>query len=1408
MKNFPRSRGAALVVTLGILVLVLSLVLAFFLNVTSDRTDTAAQARQWDAQRLSQIAVDLVKSTVTQATSGYESNADGSRNQNRRTAWASQPGLIRSWDESGAPYRTFRLYSSGNLSVEGALDLSAEFADLSQWKSGEQSLNGLWCDLNAPAVGLAGDRVYPIVTPPRDTNSGSTVVDVTAGIPTDNPSTSQQEGVQGFRVSSSPGFVGGGNISATNNPVPMPVRWLYVLQDGSIVTPGGTASVVTVPGASDTNQIVGRIAYWADDETGKVNINTASEGVFWDTPYGINAEEKGTLSPLRLGYSLSVPVSEEFQRQAGHPAFTSLSAVLGGWLPRPTIGFGSQGASTYSGGSYSGNIVPYYRLSPRIASGGTLGGTVATPNASPIVLQSERLYATADEILYPPNRNFAQSLLSPADVAKLPFFITATSRAPETNLFERPRVALWPLQAGGNTVRNAKDRLIAQAATLNGNKYYFERSAVYANSGSPGSSQSTTQDLPSGGRNEQLLLYLRSMLQSATPGFGASFAAGKPSDSLNRLLVQSFDTVRSLVNTTSRALAPAYSFAPIGPGPAFEQFVNQPATGSVVPIRATNALGGPAVKGHGRFPVIREIGIIFQATSWLDQTTLGNGTSAPTPGADGLPDDVSDAGGNYNGVGDPQTTGMRAVVYFVPLLTSPGQPSTAPAYRVQIEGLDNLTVNTGSGNTPLGFPAANNAVTLLRPMSSDMSSYPDSGFFAQFTSQSGPYNYHARSLQSSDGNAPNSNADNAATRRFPFFGSPVALATPAAPLSWGLNSSGNYTELRPGTTPTTFSFSGGTVTVRIFSGTDNAMPSSADAIQTYTVTFPPATLPVPFIVRPNFTATDTNLTDAGNSARPANNPQTWQFYCGFANTNMDGRDFGSRLASGSPLNPATPGGFSRFLIWRGDVVRAMQLNPSGPSGADARIIGGLGTISESDFAPAPNYSNTNTLQAHGIAVRQNGVAGNINSMTAMGFFPGTLGTNPHTWLRNIPGNVSRGRMSSLLNYTDPTGSQAIRPYVPPAMDNVYLTGTVRGDWNTGIGNIYDGSFINKADEGFVTNTGATNVFQNIYFPANLGQPGPASLVSYSPTRQIPSPVIFGGLALAPWRTLLFCPNPAAKSAHPGFGGNGPDTPPPFANRAPDHLFLDHFVMPVPEPYAITEPSSTDGKINLNFQLAPFTHIERSTGLHALMRAMKIPALRNSQTPSYKREFSSAEEPNNPSWRHDIDIEATVAGMRDRRFRSGTGPESQGFRSASEITTVFLVPKTNPSNVAGPSGASPLDRYNNTADWWDDKVLTGDNLRESPYGQLYSRVTTKSNTFTVFYRVQALRQVPRRNPAEWGRWEEGRDQVLAEFRGDTTIERYVDPNDPDLPDFAAPANANRNLSEFYRWRTLRQRQFLP
>jgi hypothetical protein len=83
---------------------------------------------------------------------------------------------------------------------------------------------------------------------------------------------------------------------------------------------------------------------------------------------------------------------------------------------------------------------------------------------------------------------------------------------------------------------------------------------------------------------------------------------------------------------------------------------------------------------------------------------------------------------------------------------------------------------------------------------------------------------------------------------------------------------------------------------------------------------------------------------------------------------------------------------------------------------------------------------------------------------------------------------------------------------------------------------------------------------------------------FSPNRQVPGPVMSGSLpapqedwSKSGWKTLLFCPNPAG-AGHPG------------AQSPPDHLLLDLFDMPVVESYAISEPFSTAGKVNLNYPM--------------------------------------------------------------------------------------------------------------------------------------------------------------------------------------------------------------------------------
>jgi hypothetical protein len=110
--------------------------------------------------------------------------------------------------------------------------------------------------------------------------------------------------------------------------------------------------------------------------------------------------------------------------------------------------------------------------------------------------------------------------------------------------------------------------------------------------------------------------------------------------------------------------------------------------------------------------------------------------------------------------------------------------------------------------------------------------------------------------------------------------------------------------------------------------------------------------------------------------------------------------------------------------------------------------------------------------------------------------------------------------------------------------------------------------------------------------------------------------------------------------------------------------------------------------------------------------------------------------------------------------------------------------------------------------------TGDNLRERIYATVYPRLTTKSNTFTVHVRAQALKK-PLNDPSP-GTWEENPSRIVSEYRGSTTIERFVEPNNPAIPDYAARAEAGtlfgasapETPDSFSMWRTVGNQQFAP
>jgi hypothetical protein len=104
-------------------------------------------------------------------------------------------------------------------------------------------------------------------------------------------------------------------------------------------------------------------------------------------------------------------------------------------------------------------------------------------------------------------------------------------------------------------------------------------------------------------------------------------------------------------------------------------------------------------------------------------------------------------------------------------------------------------------------------------------------------------------------------------------------------------------------------------------------------------------------------------------------------------------------------------------------------------------------------------------------------------------------------------------------------------------------------------------------------------------------------------------------------------------------------------------------------------------------------------------------------------------------------------------------------------------------------------------------LVGDNVRERPYAHIYSRLTTKSNTYSVYYTVQALNN---KAATDQTIWNNNTGVVAGEYRGSTVLERYINPNDSNLNgvDFTASSSSTLTLDSYYKWRVVRSDQFSP
>jgi uncharacterized protein (TIGR02600 family) len=618
-----RLSGAALVIVLSFLVILTGLIVAFLSSITHETSATSAAASAMTSRNLADSAIQLTMAQIRDSTAGFVRDTNGALLTNSPVCWASQPGAIWNWDTNGSNTAVYKLYSSTNMvATNGTYNPTNDLPPAGWWSN-----TALYVDLNSPVVSAQATTNYtnyPIFDP---------------ALAMTNPVTGTANSsnyVDGFTIdtntSTFPGYY-------SSNPAAMPVTWLYILRDGTMIAPDASstttatfANAATQP--SSNNPIVGRIAFWADDETCKLNINTASEGSYWATP------SFTTFIDMAMG--LTQPVAREYNRFPGHPASTCLSPVLWSYmglshpaqfltaLPGTNAGLVS---SVPSGNAFASTAVQTYltnlfsNIPPRYVLGGSYAGlsnTLAGSNAiATNALPTERLYASVDEMFFAPtnsaltNRVSNASGITQQQVNQLRFFLTAQSRAPEVNPLNLPKLCMWPvpdtnkMTANPNSVagstRTLYDQTIAYCSTLGSNAYYFTRYDA----------TSPANDLAAGavpGRNRSLYNYLRAQLGKPIPGFaGGGYAWNNKwtSRRTEQIATLFYDFIRSDINlcdsyglniTNPAGYTWPYSYTT---PPSSGSTTPVPGSGQVVPINITNANTGNTARGIGRFPTIR-----------------------------------------------------------------------------------------------------------------------------------------------------------------------------------------------------------------------------------------------------------------------------------------------------------------------------------------------------------------------------------------------------------------------------------------------------------------------------------------------------------------------------------------------------------------------------------------------------------------------------------------------------------------------------------------------------------------------------------------------------------------------------------------------------------------------------------
>lgn len=1363
----PRSgrRGVALVVVLSTLLLMSALLVAFMGRVSTERASQRATYSGYEAQQAAESAVNLVISQIRAATT---SALDGS------TGWASQPGVIRTF---GTEDRVYKLYSSLQMRDTETGYNPASFQESGIDPSDPQRAVAGFVDLNQPVlipnVDGSVEPHYPIVDPrAAKTREGSVA----------QPGKGKVEGFWAPQDLIHPSKSKDSNKDSVLE-LPMRVRWLYQLRDGTLVAPSSVSGTISrIPGATKENPPIARVAFWTDDESSKLNVNTAGENTHWDTPLASSYHESGESPTKDVTYSkgesaalaASQPTAGEYQRFPGHPATTNLSPALRWLFPKNMTKVTNAKDDMFK--------EAIYRLTPRYrgGQGSSMGATLA--NYDDVqdyrIPKRDRLFASLDEFWFRPDRSpiskkgyFGvfrststnlekdQTIVDPdvpnrdQALEQLRFFLTATSRAPELTLFGTPRVAIWPVheldeKEPSKSKRSGYDDLIAFCSTVGGKPYYFTRARPWStyydyNESGPKPTDGLMDPYP--GRNKQLVLgnngdgYLRRLGSTKIPGVtGNTTFADKYSNLWNDVAISN-DAAQIVVDIEEaaktytewdRILLSIFDYV---------RTTNLVDTG-----RKDDSTSGYKLAytpGYSPYDPPRY--------GRDDKSIVGSAQVVPTV----LYADQARTRPILKGFGRIPTLSEVGLLFYrdtttLPLddtIVTPGptDPDEILSFRCvilpEMQHLSSYYPGSSEGyaytvREPVPF-----RVTGLRfyggqtvteePLKIADGSYnfvdtnPWRIEYGRFWMPTRGYNNHfwvegGGSIKAKLFAKPNPN--NAASYpRFPFYSKRI-----------------NVLKAKGTADPTEFTLERGVLefTFHTLNVPENQTqtppptPTAGEALQKIYVEFPRVTLPMP---RPGQPAFNTRINTRYNeNSATAHYPKVE------------------------------------------DTLRTVE--PNGSARGDYRIIAGHPKAVPGHFntsgSDAADYTNKAIRLLHNF---RNG------------------------WGRPMEGAETAMIQTGGSVRTDKRAKVPARNGTAVSVD-----GTAVGDFDRGISKHIDGAFINHPDEGNTRFAPGDDMAGGGYLPYFRGGGGyeEVGATFFSPNRLVPSAVMFGSLptgifANRPWETLLFAPPTSA-------GHKGAVSP-------ADHYMLDWFHMPVVEPYAISEPLSTAGKVNLNSRLAPFgyvkvdgrSYIQRHTGLWGVFKGMRQFALENS-VPNGGHEESPLSKNFKSRW--EIDPQSMTEKIIDPALDA-----RKYFKSATEICELDLPLKSTFAEEPG-KAIKWNPTYNNLSarrTFWNSHAMTGDNSRERPYAHIYPRITTKSNVFTVHVWAQALAKNP---SGEEGLFDEATDRILGEYRGSTTVERYIDVNEDAIKNEydAAASTSIKSLDPYYRFRVVNQKRFNP